>query len=82
MWIQKYRNLDYTRDKFEPSKFAVMLIRVVDEETKSYELLEHRFDSDFKLPMDYHGGTLEPGKYIVMVAPQWHKSASSSPAFK
>ena len=82
LWIQKYRNLDYTRNKFEPSKFAVMLIREVDEETKSYELLEHRFDSDFKLPMDYHGGTLEPGKYIVMVAPRWHKSASLSPSFK
>ena len=54
----------------------MMLIYINENyETKEFELVESKFDRHFKLSMLIHGATLKPGQYIVMIAPEWHKSA-------
>ena len=72
--IKNYHKPEASGLKFVPSKFAMMLM-YEDKEKKEFQLVESKFDSHFKLSMMFRGTTLKPGRYIIMVAPQWHESA-------
>ena len=61
--------------QFEPSKFSLMLIRVIDERTEKFELIDHLFTSHLKLLLRIQSRTLPDGKYLVLVAPLWNSSA-------
>ena len=65
---------DSSGKRFHPSAFSVMLM-YHNEDTGRTELVDSTFDSQFKLALSVHDKSLPMGTYIIMVAPQWHKSA-------
>lgn len=48
----------------------------------SYELVQSIFDSHFKLTLTVSGKVLPAGKYIILVAPEWHQSATLDAQYK
>ena len=65
---------DSSGKRFHPSAFSLMLM-YHNEDTGRTEIVASTFDNHFKLALTVHDKTLPMGTYIIMVAPQWHKSA-------
>ena len=60
----------------------IYIEETLDEESKKFKLLAHKFDSHFKLSMMFHGEKLLPGQYIISVVPHWHESAYREPCYQ
>ena len=69
---------DYTKKKFYPSNFQIMLIYCGDEPGQ-YELVQSTFDSHFKLTLTVDKKVLPPGDYMILIAPLWNKSTHLDP---
>jgi len=69
---------DFTKRKFYPSNFAIMLMYRGDG-SEDYELMQSDFDAQFKLTLTVDSKILPIGNYIIMVAPEWNQSTHLDP---
>jgi len=72
---------DYTKRKFYPSNFQIMLIYCSSANPGTFELVQSTFDCHYKLTLTVDRKILPAGEYIIMIAPEWNQSTFLDPLY-
>lgn len=71
-----FRAPDSEHDRFVPSAFNLVLIYLGREDKNKCQIIQTVYGDEFKLTLNVTDAKINRGRYLIMVQPDWHESAS------